>query len=422
MLLLNPQMIYQGVTHGAQLDPVNIRLSPAPKIWKPNRTIRRSPLKRISGASTAAKLLLQHALMLRENPCRDSVQHIRAGVDWLISAQDGTEDAGVSKGFALNKGWLPSYVETTGYIIPTMFDCSELLAWPDCRRRALKMAEWELSSQLADGSFPGCPIETAERPLVFDTGMVLFGLIRGYEETGDDKFRTAAQRAGNWLLSFQEDSGQWETHTLNDQPRAYHTRVAWALLQLSDITKDAKYRQAALKNLQWSVKQQLPNGWFRNNSFYGEDSALTHTIAYAARGLLESGIITQEATYIDAAQLTARALRDVQRPDGSLSGSFGKDWRDTSRFTCLSGNAQAAIIWLRLFELTGDVQFLEAANRSVAFLKKMQNTSTNHGAIRGGMKSTHPIFRGYIKLFYSSWAVKFFIDLLLLHMNYSSES
>ena len=335
-------------------------------------------------------------------------------MEWLFRAQDSTEDDGVSKGFALNQGWLPSYVETTGYIIPTMFDCAVRFGWNDCHERALKMAEWELANQFSDGSFPGCQIETGGTPLVFDTGMVIFGLLRTYEETKDKRFKTASQKAGNWLIDIQEASGEWKQFTLNNQPRAYHARVAWALLRLSVVTNQDKYQRAAERNLQWVMRQQHSNGWFENNSFYGGTKAITHTIAYATRGLLEGGIITQESAFIHAAEKTAVALCTSQRSDGSLPGSFNPDWRGPPGFSCLSGNAQAAIIWLRLFEVTGKARFLTAANRTVKFLKTMQDLTTRYKQIRGGIKSSHPIFTGYMKFFYSNWAIKFFIDLLLL--------
>ena len=50
--------------------------------------------------------------------------HLSAAIDWLCRAQDvrdGHADAGgVSAGWSFEDGWLPSYPETTGYIIETM--------------------------------------------------------------------------------------------------------------------------------------------------------------------------------------------------------------------------------------------------------------------------------------------------------------
>lgn len=368
---------------------------------------------RVTELFTTGQLLLRHRFMLQKHPCTDDFQHIRAAVDWLIRAQESTPDHGISKGFALNKGWLPSYVETTGYIIPTMFECWHRFGLPECRTRALQMAEWELANQFSNGAFPGCQIETGGKPLAFDTGMVIFGLIRAYEETKDRQFKTAAQKAGDWLLHIQERSGEWNAFTLNNQPRAYHSRISWALLELFFVTQEEKYRNGAIKNLNWVLDQQLANGWFRNNSFYGENSSITHTIAYAARGLLESGILLDDHRYIRAANKTAISLSRLLQRNGSLPGSFDDHWGSKAGFVCLSGNAQVAILWVKLYRLTRDTSFFHAASRTIAFLKMRQDLTTQSNAIHGGISSTHPIFRGYLKFFYSSWAVKFFIDLLL---------
>ncbi len=382
--------------------------------------MRKVGAKRLLRAVKAARLLVEHRLMMNSGQSDKNSRHIEAGVRWLVYAQDATADNGVSKGFALNRGWLPSYVETTGYIIPTMFDCSQRLGRADYFDRAVEMAGWELSQQLQSGAFPGCETEANGKPLVFDTGMVLFGLVRAYRETENEDYKKAAERAGGWLSKVQNSSGAWEGFTLGGRPRAYHMRVAWALLELSDISEREEYSTAAIRNLEWGLRYQRANGWFESNTFYGESKALTHTIAYAARGLLESGVLLREDRYIEAARQTADRLCALQSSHGSLPGRFGSNWEPDSYFTCLSANAQVAIIWLRLFELTSEVKYINATNRAVNFLKKTQDLSSRVKGIRGGIRSCDPIYRGYMKLFYSNWAVKFFIDLLLRQENAKS--
>ena len=51
----------------------------------------------------------------------------------------------------------------------------------------------------------------------------------------------------------------------------------------------------------------------------------THTIAYAIRGLLESGVLLGNRRYIDAAIKAARTLADAQRADGWLAGTYDAD-------------------------------------------------------------------------------------------------
>jgi uncharacterized protein YyaL (SSP411 family) len=361
----------------------------------------------------ATRLLIEHRFMMRATRPRDASKHIEEGLKWIARAQDATPDDGVSKGFALNRGWLPSYVETTGYIIPTMFDGYRFTQNDEYRHRAVKMAQWLLSRQLESGAFPGCETEASGKALVFDTGMVVFGLVGAYRETGDERFKKSAERAGDWLVGIQCSSGAWERHTLNGKPRAYHTRVAWSLLELFGISGKREYSESAMRNLDWALTQQRPNGWFENNTFYQESRALTHTICYAARGLLESGMILGEEKYIGAAKMTADRLLMSQDERGALAGRFGRNWDRDLSFSCLSGNAQAGVIWYRLFECTKDRAYVVAAKRAGDFLRQTQDLTSKVNGIRGGIRSCDPIYRGYIKLFYSNWAVKFFIDLLL---------
>ena len=62
-------------------------------------------------------------------------EHLAAAIDWLCRAQDvrdGHADAGgVSAGWSFEDGWLPSYPETTGYIIETFLAAAEHLQRPE---------------------------------------------------------------------------------------------------------------------------------------------------------------------------------------------------------------------------------------------------------------------------------------------------
>ena len=50
--------------------------------------------------------------------------HLSEALGWLYRAQDATPDGGVSHSYELGRGWLPSYAETTGYIIPTLLNAA----------------------------------------------------------------------------------------------------------------------------------------------------------------------------------------------------------------------------------------------------------------------------------------------------------
>ncbi len=63
-----------------------------------------------------------------------------------------------------------------------------------------------------------------------------------------------------------------------------------------------------------------PNGWLPGNCLTdnADDSALTHTIAYSIRGILEVGLALDKPQYLSHALRMARGRRSCQNPDGSL--------------------------------------------------------------------------------------------------------
>jgi hypothetical protein len=78
---------------------------------------------------------------------RESRFHVEEAVGWLKRAHDAAPDKGVARGYSvgwdpyfMSKGWQPSYPETTGYIIPTIFDCARYLGDMEYRRYHLSSA------------------------------------------------------------------------------------------------------------------------------------------------------------------------------------------------------------------------------------------------------------------------------------------
>ena len=348
----------------------------------------------------------------RHNKTYSNDVHIKAAVDWLSYAQKQNDDGGVSALYSLFDGWSPSYIETTGYIIPTFFNYAEFSKNPVYRQKAIEMADFELRSQLSSGAFPGAG--TKNTPVVFNTGQVIFGLCRAYEETKKERYKKAAEKAANWLLSVMDMDGCWRKHEYLNHVHTYNTRTAWALLQAHKISKKDAYKKAAEKDIDWALTQQQENGWFENNGFYPEQEPLVHTIAYSIRGILESGIYLEKARYIKAAEKAAVELLKKQRKDGSLAGSFDGSWKSSVRWSCLTGNSQMSIIWQKLYIETKNQKFLTAAKKSNNYMRRVQNLRTSNRGIRGGIPGAYPIYGWYAPFSFPNWAAKFFVDSLLL--------
>ncbi len=348
----------------------------------------------------------------KKYPARPNDAHIKGAMEWLSIAQKQNSDGGVAALYSMFEGWHESYVETTGYIIPTFFNYADATNTHFYKDEAIQMADFELKNQLKSGAFPGG--DKRDMPIVFNTGQVIFGLCRTFEETMEQKYREAAARAADWLVSVMHEQGYWEKDEYLGKVHAYNTRTAWSLLYAHKITQNIEYKKAAIMNIDWALNQQTSTGWFKNMAFYPGQEPLTHTIAYTIRGILEAAIFLRKKNYLEAAIKCATPIIDEIRNDGSLAGSFNSNWKSSVKWSCLTGNSQMAGIFYKLFSITKDEKFLEAGKKLNDFMKTMQNLSSSNPGIKGGIPGAYPIYGWYAPFCYPNWAAKFFVDALML--------
>jgi hypothetical protein len=367
-----------------------------------------------------------HALKDRlplSKECGDAKQHLDAAADWLVRAQSATPDGGVAACYDLEKkGWAGAYPETTGYIIPTFYDYAAFASRSEFADHARRMADWETDIQLTDGGVRAGTLDAGTiAPTVFNTGQVLFGWTRAWVETREGRFRDAAVRAANWVLAAQDEDGAWRrfgspfaTHKLN----SYNTRTAYGLARVGATFDEARYLDAARTNIEWAIARARDNTWLDDNCLEDNARPLTHTIAYSLRGILEVGVILREDKYIKFAERMARAVASAQRKDGALPGRLDDQWRPRVNWSCLTGNAQMAVNWLRLANISGDNAFRQHARRANHFNMATQEL-VGPAEIRGAIKGSFPADGGYMTWRYPNWAAKFFMDALMLEQGFS---
>jgi uncharacterized protein YyaL (SSP411 family) len=319
----------------------------------------------------------------------------------------------VSTGYDLRRGWLPAFPETTGYIAPTFFNCHRFFGRNEFRERAFRMLDWLCTVQQPDGSIAGVSPD-ALHPIVFDTGQVLFGFVRGIEESSGVRYSENAKRSAEWLVSIQDPDGGWSRFEYLGEPHAYNTRVAWALLEAGIQFHHERWIEAAARNIGWALARQNEHGWFAQNAFSAGQPTFTHTIAYAIQGIMESGLLRSETGWVDRAILAADALLKCQHEDGFLAASYGPDWSPTSRSSCLTGIAQMAVVWYRLVQSVGGSAYQTAADRAVRYLLKHQERSVWFHHLHGALAGSYPINGQYLAFVYPNWAAKFLCDALML--------
>jgi len=252
--------------------------------------------------------------------------------------------------------------------------------------------------------------------VIFNTGQIIHGLVSGYVELNRQECLQAAVEAGRWLVAQQDSDGCWRRSVHNGVPHTYNTRTAWALLRVGLVSNEIQLQRAALRNIDWALTQQTESGWFANNAFTSGRLPFTHTIAYAIRGFLESGLLLGKERLVGAAEKAARALAVSQRENGWLAGSFSDGWIPKAQYCCLTGLAQITIIWKRLMETRGTNEFSSSVQQALSYLKRNHTINGRHDQVDGGVAGSVPIWGTYSRFEYPNWAAKFFADALMTEM------
>lgn len=343
---------------------------------------------------------------------------IHACTEWLCAAQDNSTsaDGGVARDFSLIKGWSSSYPETTGYIIPTIIDMARRTGNNDLHARARRMLDWCVAIQFAEGGFQGGKIDAVPQvPVTFNTGQILIGLAAGVASYGDD-YLGAMHRAASWLRDTQDGDGCWRQHpTPFARPgeKVYETHVAWGMFEADRVAPGHGYGAAGLRQVDWGLTKQQPNGWFESNCLDDAVNPLTHTIGYALRGLLQAHLFSGRADLLAAAVLTGASVANVVAADGYLAGRLDRDFEPAVSYVCLTGSVQIAHSLFILYQLTGERRYLDAGRRLTSFVRRSIKI-VGPADTRGGVKGSFPVNGAYGQWAYLNWAAKFCIDANLL--------
>jgi hypothetical protein len=344
-----------------------------------------------------------------------------ASLAWLIHAQDLTRTGGVAGFYSLLNGWHDAYPETTGYIIQTFID-----HYKECRdesflTRALAMADWEIAIQLPNGGVRAFCLKRglSNRPLVFDTGQVLLGWTSLYRYTKEPKYLAASLRAAHWLLENQETNGTWTNYIYRQHCGAYHSRVAWAMLQVANDSERDDLRDGAVAFLQQVLSQQGTSGFFPNTGFKPRSHYFTHAIAYTLEGLIGASQELSNAQLskrlMGSVLLTCEPLLAQYTRTKTLYGEYQPDFRPTTtHYQCATGTAQLAWCFLKVFEYSHDQRYLHTALAMIDDVKSMQVLRTGNSSLDGSIPGSYPLWGRYQRWRLVTWAAKFLCDALLV--------
>ncbi len=345
--------------------------------------------------------------------------HLREAAAWLVRAQDAGNDRGVAYGVRFGEGFDLSYPETTGYIIPTFLKLADHYHDPEFRERAIQMGDWEIAVQMDCGAVMGGKYSTHPTPAVFNTGQVLLGWAALFHATGEKRFLDACRRATDWLLEMQEPEGSWirgNSSFAVSESTVYNVKAAWGLCEAGIAGGWDDAVQGAVRNAEFAVSKQSPNGWFADCCLGDAQRPLLHTLAYSMQGLVGIGRLTGRTDFIDAATRMADSLIDLMSPDGFLPGRIDATFQGAVDWCCLTGTAQTSIVWSYLYRETNSEKYLAAAHTANRYLMAHHDISNEDPGIRGGIPGSWPVWGEYGRFRILNWATNFFADALLLEL------
>lgn len=344
------------------------------------------------------------------------IQQIEKPLNFLIKSIDPKTKgsrAYYSNFFNPISGWSNPYPETTGYIIKT-FDCLiEDFNYKSLETYSNEMGEWLLSIQNSDGSFQGglYSLNNSTKS-VFNTAQILIGLRSRFEISNDKRFLYSGIKATKWITEQIDENGLILNNAYQQgfMP-SYYTRVCWPMLLFSEHFTNTTNNKIK-KVLDLISSRQLDNSFIKQSGFKPNKPAFLHTIAYTIRGFLESSDYFTDGCYFDKAELLSEKLLNIHGITKRLNGEYDKNFKYKRKYRCLTGEAQIAIIWLKIYQKNYDARYLNAALKIIDNLSK-EIPKSNLLLKSGGLAGSKPYYEKYMRLRQPNWASKFYIDAII---------
>jgi hypothetical protein len=139
-------------------------------------------------------------------------------------------------------------------------------------------------------------------------------------------------------------------------------------------------------------------------------------------GLQGVHALTGDDELLHGVTAAADVLRDEYRHRGRLAGRYGPRFEPAAGFRCLTGEAQIAVVLLRLARTTpGREDDAVVARDLLADVARAQLGGPAVGrpsggtiAAHGGVAGSQPLWGEYCSFCALNWATKFFLDGLLI--------
>lgn len=344
---------------------------------------------------------------------------------WIEASFKATGDGGSAAYYRMGKGWKASYPETTGYLIPTLYEYGLYTGNTKWSHIAKKAGDWLVSIQLPEGGWQGLQVDVKADPRVFNTGMILDGLVACYTIEKDKKYLDSAVKGMDWLLRVQDKNGFFSEYNVSGGG-SFDTLVCAGMLMVTQHLKEPE-RSAYHAKIKISVDAlaslQLENKLFDRCSFSHNGQSLLHHIGYTLDGLIICSDLLENDTYFNVALATARKLLSVFEVNLELPAYCYNDWKPVKDLNgkrsslCLTGYSQTAIVFQKIAAKTKDLRYLNAALKINDIVSAIGNQPSRNDGINFGLAGSYPVSGIYQPFQMVNWAAKYHAESLLLSLN-----
>ncbi|HEX7010869.1 MAG TPA: hypothetical protein VF184_12875, partial [Phycisphaeraceae bacterium] len=303
--------------------------------------------------------------------------------------------------------WFSCPLWHTGQAVKALLLASQRLQEPRFLEGAQLGARFILNQQVWDPSDPNHGLLLAYEDLdgQVNTSAImetLDGLMLLADHLASPPMWQRVAAAGQFLLErlYVPEQGVFLDHYCPAQRRAVQTPFATkggvvgrplledaVLLKLYDHTGQDAFLQAHLKVSERLVADQNPPGnWVDYWPCHaGQGRFHPRQTYWWALPLIETYRRTGQARFLETAIASGRFCRRAMRADGGYIRGTYADFNTDSFGHETSGSACAALLFLRLLEVTGDAQWLEPAQRALRFGMRVQFREPQDKNLRGAV-------------------------------------
>lgn len=373
------------------------------------------------------KVLIDKLQLVNKIPDPDrSLENI---FKWIKASFEANNDGGSSAYYSFTDGWKASYPETTGYLIPTLYDYYSYTKNEEWRTLAKKASDWLIKIQHIEGGWQGLQVDKKCDLRVFNTAMILDGLIAAYEVEKEKKYLDSAISGFKWTFSKMDAKGFFTENNVSDGGSFDTLVVACLLMVYQYLPENEKesFLPKITNSLDAHLTLQFENGLFQRCNFNTsyKNTSLLHHIGYTLDGLMISSEILNNEKYYLAAKKTALKLLSKFEVSLELPAFTSDDWTSFKDLygvrssLCLTGYSQIAIVFFKIYKHDNDLRFLSAALKINDIVSAIGNYRSLNKGISFGLAGSYPVNGNYQPYKFVNWSAKYHAESVLLSLGKS---